>query len=383
MARIHFCPGSENLIRSIPADQLPKDSSDVAESGTRVHAALQTGDASDLDMTETEIAERLKKLEDETVKQWWSEVVVPNCKTGPELGGGVTIIREERLWIRDQDTLEELASAKPDVVYHIGDYALCVDFKSGFKPSTPAQRNHQLKTQALAVHCETYCSNIRVVIAQHRFTSMVTAADYNDETIPQAAAELMHDLWKSNQPDAPRVPGEWCDYCPAAAWCSERTALALLPSYRLLGSPKKELMAAYVESLTPEDLAFVEKRRLLAVALFDAVKARLKKLPTDQLRQLGFELSDGRTMPEVKDPGAIIHMMEETGLLKEDEVMGMFHMLLGKVEETYVKRVMEANERNGVKFDTQKAAKESFRQIVSEAGWVSYENKTEKILKPL
>lgn len=339
MHRVWACAGSENLIRSIPPNERVKSDDEVTASGTRVHASL-AGEGNELDMTEGEIAERLKQLEQDAVDKWRYDVLLPKMNGDlPEM----KVIREERCWIRDE-ALNELASAKPDVIYICGTCALVINYKAAFKPVTAAAKNHQCRTEAIAVWSEYYCTNIRVAVVQSRLTSTVTQADYDEELLYDAAAQLKFTLWRAAQPDAPRSAGSHCDWCVAKAHCPEVATYSLLPvasSQLSATSPSKKDVEFAVSRLTPTALAFIERRRLIAEKLFDAVKARLKSLPAEELAAVGFELGQGRNQLEVKDASGAIDLLIEKKLLTEEEVMNCFKWNNGALEEIVIPRIQK------------------------------------------
>ncbi len=382
--RVHYCPGSRALIASIPPEQLPQSDTEEAASGTRIHAALETGDGSELDMTEGEVKERLEVLRVEAVNRWGDEKRERNPAVVFKAEEH-QFIKEERIWVIDGE-LNKITSAKLDYAcFHTGlKCGLVIDFKSGYKPTTAAQRNLQMKVQAVALAMEYGLEEVRVVIAQHRFTSMVTAADYGREDLDRAYQEILYDDWKSKQPDAQRVPGSWCQYCPAKAWCPEQGVFALVPSRNLVGSADKALLAAYVESLSPQDLAFIERRRKLAVGLFEAVKSRLKKLPADELKSLGYELDKGKPQSAVVDfSGLVEHLntLLEKRLLQIEEYNGLFEFVNGRLEAAVIPRMVEeaANRRQKL---TQKEAKALLRIELSK--FINWEaTRTEPSLKEI
>lgn len=386
--RVWHCQGSEQLIRSIPAEQLDTTPAEIAESGSRIHATLETGEAGELEMTEVEIAEQLKVLENEAVLKWILDFDMANCI--PE------VQREQRFWVRDAK-LEPITSAKCDVVYVFDGRALALDYKSGFLPATPAQRNLQAKVQAVALWAETGVTNIRVGIVQHRLRSVVTLADYTYDDLMRAYEDILLMDWRTKQPGAPRVPGAHCGYCPAKAHCMEFASYAHMPSVlsnTWIASQKQittpegvavkptEYVQLAVDRLSNDDLAYIERRRGMAEKMFAAVKSRMKKLPTEELAAIGFELVEGRAMSKVTDfPGLteFISRLNDKDLLTAEEFSNCFTFSIGALESTYLPRVLAAAESAGVKL-TAKAAKETLRAELSK--FIAWEaGRSEKMLK--
>ncbi len=372
MARTHICAGWLQLYQSIPVDQRPAETTEAAESGIRIHAAVESDETDNLDMTEAEIASRLSELEQQSALEWLPQ-------TGAVALAEVEHIKEKRLWIRDAAG-QPLASARVDSARIFQGWAMVCDLKTGFLQTVPAARNHQMKLQAVALRHEYGVSHVRVVIAAHRFRSHVTAADFDEDALQMAEHEIAFDLWRASQPDAARVPSSECTYCPAKAFCPEAATYAILPSRYTIGTSKQEIEAT-VAGLTPQDLALIENRRLVIEKILEACKARLKRLPTNELAALGFELAPGRAQMEIKDPGAIIAWLESEGLLKEDEITGVFKLIHGTMEEIVVPR-MVANPI--FQITSEKAARAFLREKFSKDGWVNYTaSRTEAVLKQL
>lgn len=360
--RVHYCPGSVALINSLPPEQRESKPEEAAQSGTRIHEAIYTGDDSALEMDEAEIKERLVMLEVEAFGHWLESVL-----------GGATqtevpkAIAEERIWVFD-DKLERVTSGRLDKAHILGKHALVLDYKSGYKPTTPAQRNLQAKVYAVALWQEYGCTNVRVAIAQHRFSSMLTQADYNEEDLERAYSEILYDDWRTKQPDAPRNAGRWCDYCPARKACPELATYSLMPARALSNKPDKAEVAALVQMLTPEQLAYVERRRGTAEKFFAAVKERLKSMPAEDLAAVGFELQPGRAQMSVTDFNGLVNYLydlKDNHLLKDEEFASLFKFTVSALEDLILpRRIADADFRR-IKL-TSKAAKEQLREELSQ-----------------
>jgi hypothetical protein len=382
--RTHFCPGWQNLRNSIPPEQLPKSSGKAAADGTLIHDALETGDISDLDMTQAEIAEACNRLEMEVLQKWWSTVPMPTGVTTMELKRP-ECVREKRFWIHDE-ALAPVTSARLDVGYVFRTHGAVVDFKTGFCPTTPAQRNFQMKVQAVAFAHAYNLTNVRVAIAQHRFKSILSQADYDEAALDRAYQEILFDQWKAKQPDAQRVPGKHCDYCPCKAWCRPFTVYSSMPLIVATGAmtaslPKEDLIAR-INNLAPSDLAFIWRRLGLMDKMADAVKARLKSMPADELSAIGLQLKDGRRKSDITNAAAIIEHLEKNSLIKEEEIMPLFDLVLGRLEEIVYPRMASAAKAAGEKL-TQKDAKEKFRALLQSSGWADFEQRNSPTIEEI
>lgn len=366
--RVHYCPGSQQLIASIPVDQRDTTPTEVAESGTRIHKAWEEDCDDSLAMGESEIREQLKVLEHSAANRWMNEVLIPYYGT-TEGETADEVVREKRYWVLD-GMLEKITSAKMDVAYIYKKHALVIDGKTGFKQTTPAHRNYQCKVQAVAITYEFELVHVRVAIAAHRFQSTLTQGDYLIEDIERAHREIVFDDWKSKQPDAQRVPGAWCNFCPAKNHCREAGAYTLLPSTYAPLSPEKKFTeadaVALVSTLSLADLTMIERRRGISEKIFQSVKSRLKKLPPAELAALGFELTEGRPQKAIIDLPALIdllHQQIDQGFLTADEFNSLFDFKVGEAEKVILSRKIAAAAKEGRKL-TVKDAKGELRMLM-------------------
>ena len=295
MYRVVSCPGSLALIEACKPPEL---TTSVAQQGTEIHAALETGETYALDEESQEIVDKLKQTGQELLDNWSAGKFHVSFRES-----------EHRLWIRDK-SLNPIASAKLDVSYQAlpENKSLIIDFKTGFLPVTPAEKNWQLRTQAVAVHQEYGATHIRVAVACARLGKPhVDFVDYTLEDLKNAERDLLFQLWKAKQPDAPRHAGDWCKYCPAKAYCCEAAAWSAVE----VVSPTqtvttKEQIGLAVELMTPEHLVHVWRKRNIVEGVLDAIKARLKSLPEEELSSLGLRLKEGKKMREIVDlPSAL------------------------------------------------------------------------------
>lgn len=331
MYRVVSCPGSVALVEACKPPEL---TTVVAKQGTQIHDALYTGDTYALDDESAEIAENLKESETGIVNDWrkWLAFTCHHPSTAVEQW-----VREERIWIRDK-SLNPICSAKPDYVTQIQSSALIIDFKTGFLPVTPAEKNWQLRTQAVAVHQEYGATHIRVAIASARLGKPhVDFVDYTLEDLKNAERDLLFQLWKAKQPDAPRHAGDWCKYCPAKAYCREAAAWSAVD----VVSPTqtvttKEQISLAVESMTPEQLVHVWRKRNIVEGVLDAIKARLKALPTEELETLGLRLKEGKKMTSVELNPSGYNML--LGWIDETEILTSTKLSLDKVSSNMAAR---------------------------------------------
>lgn len=285
------CPGWRNLTRGLPSEA----GSAVAASGTAIHKAWETGDDSALDEDEADIAAALKRVEDVESARWMQE---------NSLDAVPAVLREERLWIRNRQTLEPLYSAQVDVAYVAKHNALIIDGKTGFKDATPSEINWQLRVQAIALWQEyPDLKRIRVAIAQGRFRPKFDPTDYELSDLLNAERDLLFHIWRTKQPDAPRVAGTWCRYCQGKAYCHEAAtwAMVVAAQTREAVPTDKATAVLYASRLTPPQLAQIHARKTIIEAVLDAVNNRLKAMTDEQLAEIGLAKKPGAKKKEITD----------------------------------------------------------------------------------
>lgn len=308
--RIAHCPGSIEAERGLP--QLPEQQ--VTADGVAIHEALESGFDEELNMTQAEIADKLRKMEERELVNWLDHYNIMEAHSYSPV-----VLRETRFWIRDTITLDPIASAKPDVVYHAGDYGFIVNFKAGFKKPTASELSWQSRIEVLAFWHERMersqsVKAIRGAFAASRLSSHFDSTDYTLDDLLRIEREFRHILWRSEQRNAPRVPGVHCRYCRAQAYCREAATYALVVASRVPvladGGKQSLAIAQAVHRMTPAELAHVHERESLVKAMFDAVEARMKALPKEELASIGYALVPGNKNKKVTDPATAFARLE-------------------------------------------------------------------------
>lgn len=304
------CPGSDNAERGLP--ELPPEK--TTEDGAVIHKASETGDISELEGDQVDIAKNLRAMEERALDVWMREL---NIDSTPERHV------EERLWIRDRKTLELLASAQLDIYYVHDIYALVIDNKTGFLDAPPAEKNWQLLTQGISLWHERPETQIfRVAINASRLSSKFDPADYTQEGLAHGERELIHAFWVSKQPDAPRRPGSWCRYCKAKGVCPEASSYSLVTQQELgIKSGDKLAILTAINQLTPPQLANVFVKSKIAAVIFDGVESKLKAMSKEQLEPLGLTLKPGAVQKKITDPTKAANRL--SGIIDKDGMIAM------------------------------------------------------------
>jgi len=346
-ARVIQCPGSENLIRSIPRAEMdalrPKEDDEAADRGTLIHAAREKLSDADLDTEDAEIYRQGIEYERQLVTNWmdYYGLTTADIEEGP---------REERLWLRDSE-LNPLGSGQMDCHYlarrrHL---ALIIDWKGLYSTRVPnTKHSAQLRFQALLLwqnqDDERDLETIRVAYDRAMLKAAVSVGDFTDYTLQDLKYSLQlteFQLWWSRQPDAPLVPGPECHFCPAKAWCRTGGAWSLIPSVELRQDGQASVLSPDPEELVakmqPDDLKKLWQFKGLITKILDASVARLKAMPDDALFALGLERSKGRKLDPITDALGVWKYLESKGWTVEER-LACIEWSKGKIGEAIGRR---------------------------------------------
>jgi hypothetical protein len=328
----------------------------LADEGTLIHRALETGDYGDLNDDQMTIAFRIWDLMDAAFARWQEKIPEKNRVN-------VQKFSEERFWIIHPESKAKMESAKLDVCYVCGDRAIIIDAKSGFTDAIPSPRNAQLRSQALALWNHfPRLKEITVAIAQVRFKTNYNECVYTKPDLLMAQQQFLLVQWMRNQPDAPRNAGYHCQYCPIKDDCQTAATYSLVAQNSLaLPSGDKEAVLAKVQALSHEQLAFVHSRSSIADKVFEAVKERLKSISEEERNAVGLTMGKPAKVAEVKDVDAAREILVTNNqLLTQEEFDEHVSLTLGKVEKIAVPRLAK---REGI---NQKIAKERLRESLKD-----------------
>lgn len=337
----------------------------LALDGSVIHAALEREDGSELTMDQAEIATKLSEIEKQLYHQWREDFPIEDRGQ---------VIREERFWIRGEDG-QKTGSAKPDVVYIVGDHALCIDYKATFSQLKDASSNIQGRVQAISI-CQNHpeVTHIRVAFAQFRLSRFFTYCDYTVKDLDFALKEWNLAVWRSQHPDAPAIPGTHCRFCRAKSICRAAAAYSLLPATTVPGMLKTDKVAISnaITSLSHSDLVAIHERGSIIKNVLDAVSARLKALPVEELKALGLELKPGSKYISKVDVNAMFQLLWDDGFWNDvnaDERMAQATtdfstcstVQTGKLSDLVVAGYLEQG-----RFKTKKAAEEHLKDLLAQ-----------------
>ena len=303
MSRTVNCPGWQQL-----AAQCPKPKEDaLATAGTRIHAAMESDDDEGLDLTESQIAERLRGLRQQAIDKF---VFLVGDQTRGD-AEPMTELREQRVWLRNSATLAKEVSAKVDDALVTKDAALILDFKTGFKPPTDSESSWQVRTQVACLWDENpQLTRIYAGFAASRLYDKLDLALYTPADRDAITADIRRAIWRANLPDASRYPGDWCNLCPAKGLCRESASYSALVEYEL-GNGKMTAadVSLSVAKLTPAGLRLIWEKTSTITAITEAVKERLKDMTDEELKAIGLRKKPGAERRVVENGEVVLQRL--------------------------------------------------------------------------
>jgi len=318
------CPGSSNLIRALrKAGKLPPQEPDSdAERGTRIHRAW-CGEHVQLEAKDAEVLSSLQRLE---------RLVATDWARGEQF---VLLGREQRLWLHQR--LEPVHSGQFDVAYGTLNPArmrmLIIDGKTGFKRVVPAEENDQLRELVgLARANFSACAEFSVAILQPFFERNATSiALYDEPEAELCLRELRAAIRDCADPDAPRIPGAWCDHCPAQTVCAEARASANR-TYELA----KRIEAGEFELPVGTQGARLLEAIGTAARVLEAVRKRYKTILASAPDAVpGWYLKEGKRERVITDTLGAYGIAKD--FMSQPEFFGIAKVTIGKLETACAK----------------------------------------------
>lgn len=328
------CRGAKNLCKQVPPWE--DVAGDPAVAGQRVHKALETGSADNLEnYSEQDITQMISEKQQEIVKQWIKDESIEDAR----------IVKEERIWFFMDG--KPAFSAKLDVyVYSDAQkLALIIDAKSGRKAVTPPASNWQLRSSIAVLAKKLGLKGGRVAIAQP-FAAHQSPCDYNHNAIygEHGAIQMLSFLLKDiNRPDAPRRAGIHCGECPARHICPEARAIVFQVA---------SLDSAW-RKFTPEQKRELYERAKLATKIAEQIEKNVRaEIEHDPMAIPGLMIAEPSHPRKITNPiGVFLEMLkvctpktsepvsDDIALMIREQVQAAFcemtEMSVGKLEEWY------------------------------------------------
>jgi CRISPR/Cas system-associated exonuclease Cas4 (RecB family) len=307
MERYQLCPGSWRAEQG-----QPDETTDDAETGNRIHAAL-AGEAVTLPLTDDE------------------ERVVEACRTQAAaliiatVGEAARGTLERRIW-----SLDEQWSGKPDVValaVVAGErHAIVIDYKTGRGDVTDATGNMQLRALAVLVADQHWADRVTVAIVQP-LAGPVSTCVYDSAALDTARSEITGIIDAIQKPDAPRIPSaKACKYCKAKGVCPEAHKLAA-DAPLAVSRDGREL------SISPERMAEFLEQVPAIEAVVEAVRAKAKRMLQDDPESVpGWKLKPGAERESITDPTTVFNRASALGVNAE-AFIGCVSVAKGKLKD--------------------------------------------------
>jgi CRISPR/Cas system-associated exonuclease Cas4 (RecB family) len=324
MAGYAACQGKFQLERHCP----PSGSSPASEMGDRIHTFLEGGE---IELTGEEMNIALR------CQQEYMEI-----REAIGLGEPDYTTIEKRLWYGDT------WSGRIDRIDHWGDdTALVVDWKTGrVGTGNSAADNLQLRAYAVLVAKNLPTLKRIFVAVVQPMAARFTIAEYDEEALALADAEIAGIVAAALEPDAPRTPSpDACKYCRGKAVCPEAGGVA---------KSLAVVEQAIIPQLTNDEVSdFLEKADIVE-AFIDAVRAEAKQRLKDGQEIAGRKLQAGRTSRSIEDLSAAHEKLAE--VIGADAFLSACKVSVPTLEKAFV----EAKSLKG------KAGKEAFELAVAE-----------------
>ena len=256
------CHGRRAMIAKVIK---PDDSTKWSKRGDKIHKALEESDLTKLSSSDSITAERIMDEEARLADHYSLQ--------------GAVVYRERRWWAMEGE--KRLYSGKLDCIHHVADlqFALVVDYKTGFAPVVSIDRNFQVKMQVVLAHLNIGIRRaVGALIHPHHPDNLLSQTRvFTEREILFAKDEIDGHLAEMTD-SAPRTPNATsCQYCPARHLCPEYNAWM----EEIIPKEKVEALQAKIEVMTPEERGVRLQKHKLAKALMDEekeiCKAMLKK----------------------------------------------------------------------------------------------------------
>jgi hypothetical protein len=310
-----LCPG-----RYLASRGLPDTHTEIAASGSRIHAALaenaregiNSGTLLSLTPEEREMFDSCREIERKLIAQIWNGESDPTNR----------VWKEQRYWCKvesgprhtdqhkDQPVLY-LHSGQADFVNRRKNIALILDYKTGSGDVPESPKNEQLRDLAVMVWRTLIgVDEVIVAIVQPLATYSPELCRYTRPELEQAEEEMWERVRKSNDPKSPRVAGDvQCKFCKAKGVCKEyaQWAASLLPE-------KPTPLAIAMSEWSLEQRSAVAEHLPRLRKLLDDAEGFLKAaLTADPEGVPGFFLKPGITRETINDPQELFNRFVQSG----------------------------------------------------------------------
>jgi len=310
--RLANCPASHHLGKEAEVAGLAPQSGPEADSGTRIHRYLETGEDSDwesLKHDERETAEICVSMRDRLIAEWSLDGSEIEHHLERRLGltrlGNVCAVRD------DNADVDFIITGMADAVLvdRRNRRGLVMDYKTGRGDVDHAADNAQLRGLAVLASGMWGLKSVRVAIIQP-MAGAPTVADYDAAAIG-ASGDWLEAVCSETERDHDPKAGDWCQYCPARAVCpapreEATSAPDALEIETLPADPATALSALVARALElpAEKLAALLWGRRLIGWYVHAIEAAARIILERGESLPGFELRDKKGRRAIDDTDA-------------------------------------------------------------------------------
>lgn len=328
-SRLHIvvnCPGFIQLWDSLKMEgqSLREDSPD-ASFGIQVHAAW-AGNLSELSLSERQ----------QLVKQKADRI---RARLIQEVFGCVAPITfaETRFRLFDK-ARSVIHTAQIDWAGHVDGKWLVLDLKSLYGDVEPPDQNWQLLSQATCIGDDDDVRNMNGVaeikeitcgIVQPLITLKPELVRYTAHDLARAKLTILKKLDEAAAPNAPRIPGLHCKWCPASSYCPESAADLMAVTHRYsLGV--EHLNPTMVANILPH-LPALEKR-------IKDFKDRAKKLAEqNMLPGYGIKEVDGNRY--IQSQASIQEVRDKLSqYLNKEDILPLLSLPFGELRQLFIEK---------------------------------------------
>ncbi len=303
MGRVIACPASVERERG-----RAEEKSEVAESGTRLHAALQGAiDHTTLSEHESYLVRASMGIE---------EAIRESLGFGAGVFG-VKTERERRYWLDPTNKQDVNTSGQLDVAFRKDNRVLIIDYKGGRREVAMAWENWQMATLAVLYWTNHNLATapideIHVAVIQPLVKPDRTIARYTPKEIREAGREIVAALRAAKEPDAPAAAGEHCYYCRARGECPEALAFskALVRTDEVQFVKSGRKTEVLLPAMTPEQLLHAYELKSTIERITKAIGERFKESVAAG-EQPDYEMGKGSTLIDIRNPVTVFKRLRD------------------------------------------------------------------------
>ncbi len=249
-----LCPARWRMEKMVG---IAEERSEIADRGTRIHLAIETGNGDGLSEEDFAEAKLIVSHEMEAISEWCLKIGADDVER---------TVREQRIWMQVDG--KPAFSGKPDAIHIVGKHGLVVDYKTGFKRVTDASANPQIAALAVLAAQEFQLESVRGMVIHSKFG--VTAADFEIADLNYWTSTIRMMLRNAQDETIPPSAGDkQCAYCRAFAMCpaARKSVLDVFS-----GSVAPVISSRELEIFPMVEKYISERRRLAKLALKSGVE---------------------------------------------------------------------------------------------------------------